>query len=54
MFFIIETKPLARVCDKCSCAHHCKQECRECQICEKCDCEHCENKKEHKVDIYLT
>jgi hypothetical protein len=42
------------VCTKCSCEHHCEQECLECQICEQCDCEHCENKKEHKVDIYLT
>jgi hypothetical protein len=41
------------VCAKCSCEHHCEQACAECQICEKCDCEHCENKKEHKVDIYL-
>ncbi len=42
------------LCSKCFCEHHCEQECAECQICEKCDCEHCENKKEHKVDIYLT
>lgn len=42
------------VCSKCSCEHHCEQECAECQRCDKCDCEHCENIEENKADIYLT
>lgn len=42
------------VCSKCSCEHHCEQECTECQQCDKCDCKHCEDIEENKADIYLT
>jgi hypothetical protein len=34
------------VCEKCSCEHHCKHECLECQECGSCACEHCKDEKE--------
>ena len=39
------------VCGKCSCEHHCGNECFECQECGTCKCEHCNSKEEETKGV---